>query len=479
MLETKADFQSAEEWAFRYRPLKHGRGADECVGGTLFDVEGEDFKFVARMDKEFVWSLFNNGHFDYIENGLNSGAIGYLVSDNPVRFAEISTKFAIGYDQIDWNAFERAQEDGHLAIEDDESSEGLNGGVGDFDVENETPESGTAEQLAEISGENVPFVEAESYPATPEGSAVRFDVGEGATDEASVSTEPVSVAETVSWSFESVPDLDTRKEDCETEEIIPAAEPVEGAPAEEGRSGSNQFPEAIASYPGDVMESVLPVDAESYESDPTKKAEVADDRFAGELPITEPEQIDAQPECEIVDSMPEEQAQGSASAGEYESAAQRNPQHAVEVVATIDGNEHAGIGTTPAGHNGEDGSGDDFSYAPVVPVWGEEGLPEQDTYETDGAVEAQYAPADQYGEHQWAEPAPLQPVGMRQIPIGREAALLDRETYGPWPESVTCTSCHGNGFYAGIQMSDIGCDKCDERGWNLAPGAPIEIPVYA
>ncbi len=56
--------------------------------------------------------LCNNGHFDYIKNGLDSGAIGYLVSDNPARFSEISTKFVVGYDQIDWKAFERLQEGG-------------------------------------------------------------------------------------------------------------------------------------------------------------------------------------------------------------------------------------------------------------------------------------------------------------------------------------------------------------------------------
>ncbi len=479
MLETKSDFQSAEEWAIRYCPLKHRRGKSECVGGTLFDVGGEDLKFVTRMDKEFVWSVFNNGCFDYIENGLDSGAIGYLVSDNPVRFAEISTKFAIGYDQIDWNVFERVQEDGHLAVEDDESIEGLNGSVEDFDVESEMPESGTVEMSAEISRENASLVKAESHPAASEGSGMQMDTGEGATDETSVSSEPVFVAEPVSWPVESVPDLDTCKEDRETEETILAAEPVKGAPVEVGRSESSQLPEAIASYPGVVMESAQSVDAESYESDPAEKAEVAVDGFAGELPTTEPEPIDEQPQCETVDSMPEEQAQGHAPSGEYESAEERNAQHAGETVATVDGNEYAGVGAAPAESNGEAGSSDDFSYAPVEPVCGEDGAPEQFTYETEAPDEDQYAPSDQYREHQWAEPAPRQPVAMRQIPIGREAAQRDRETYGPWPDSVPCTSCRGNGFYAGIQMSGIGCDKCDERGWNPAPGAPIEIPVYA
>ncbi len=80
--------------------------------GTLFDRHGEDRKFVNRMEREFIWSVCHNGYFEYVQAGIHndSNVIGYLVTDNPVLFADLNSKFAIGFPMIDWNTFERCGE---------------------------------------------------------------------------------------------------------------------------------------------------------------------------------------------------------------------------------------------------------------------------------------------------------------------------------------------------------------------------------
>jgi hypothetical protein len=71
----------------------------------VFGHSHEDRQFLGRIDPEFIWTLCNyKGVFEYIQAGRQSGAdvVGYLVTDDPVLFADRNTRFAIGWDTIDW-----------------------------------------------------------------------------------------------------------------------------------------------------------------------------------------------------------------------------------------------------------------------------------------------------------------------------------------------------------------------------------------
>lgn len=98
-------FENAADWARRYRPIRKPNGSNTRCGGTVFGQSHEDRQFLGRIDPEFIWTLCSyKGVFEYIQAGRRSGAdvVGYLVTDDPVLFADRNTRFAIGWDTIDW-----------------------------------------------------------------------------------------------------------------------------------------------------------------------------------------------------------------------------------------------------------------------------------------------------------------------------------------------------------------------------------------
>jgi hypothetical protein len=50
MSETREDFKDAADWEKKYRPIKRGNGTRLRNNGTLFDRQGDDRKFVNRME---------------------------------------------------------------------------------------------------------------------------------------------------------------------------------------------------------------------------------------------------------------------------------------------------------------------------------------------------------------------------------------------------------------------------------------------
>jgi hypothetical protein len=432
MLETKSDFQSAEEWAKKYRPLKRSGNRPARVGGTLFDdLTGTEGKFIRSEERQFVWSVFSNGYFEFIQNGLIQGAVGYLLSDNPELTKDQGLKFAIGYDSIDWNAFERFQNGETMVAEEAKAEE-----IADrLDHDNEAEHDDSEEDV------------------TVEPAAVAvFD-----EDETAVTESPIQEIE----SLEAVPlegvhhepgalseSPDKTEEEALTE-IAAETEVIE----DERSSAEYEYPPAEHYYQeGTYLETepiaVAPVEpvAEEY----SDEVQPDDTLQAGpEASYNPPAVI---PEVESVEDPhydPLVTEVAPASAEEYP----ETEKHTVEVLEEL---PYSLVEPTTS----------DIEPGPQAPE------------------EYQHAPEAIAEEpQQWAiesvveDPAPEPQALVRQLPFDYEAARLDYDIYGEWPGATQCKSCCGSGFYAGITMTGIGCPDCAERGWNPPPGSPHEIPV--
>jgi len=453
-LETRSDFQSAEVWAKIYRPIKQRNRVDKRVGGTLFDASGVDGAFVARMDKEFVWSVFNAGFFDYVQNGLAEDAVGYLVSDNPVLFKDLNIKFAIGYDDIDWGDFDQFQE-AMVTVDDNYSAAQLDDDIESVDASVEAPvDPDGCEPGIE------PVVEEPEIVAV-EGGSTNFE---------SLPVEPVRAREQPApeaAALDQVTHYDAEARGLDTLDAAHAytaeiagnsADPVVvddqvalASPYLPGVDGCDPFAE---SDPGaDCREEVVLVDvAGDIQSVATQQIEL-EIAHAPEQPATE------------ALSVPEDTICEPDRAQVYDLDANAEPVH------ECDEPEHL-----PDDESAEPFSLDTSSFAPAEPD------AEVEEVSVASAVCEQEAEAVDEEPDLSAdrEPDPLatpDPLIMRELPVGWEAAQIDFETYGAWPNSVLCQSCQGTGFFAGIRISEIGCPLCDERGWKPPEGTPHEIPV--
>ncbi len=481
IIETKADFQSADEWSKKYRPLKQkgGDGIRDLLGGTMHDAYGAGRAYVNRAGVEFAWAVLNNGFFDYLQNGFHAEAVGYLVTDNPVRYTDEKTRYAVEFDHIDWTSFEHFQNTGEgpgaeVAVEDPASSE-------EEPAAAETPSVGVVAESAQ------------SQDQVPEYSTELEEVEHEAQAEAVVEVDPRLFApvETPQEDFEAVPESvrNIWPSAHEATEHHPAYRHVEAVVEEPGGQAAEHgsVEDMLASYPGIAPEAETvseveeePVLAEgeaaTYAEPENEDEELVADGYAGVASVetsweTQPIEPSAEAGYETATYAPVESAEEYLPSGEYEGAEERQAQYVGESLADTE--------AVPAGTATE--GAQEYAYTPEQEPGEAVDEPEHGAYATEypAVAEPQHVTEESYYGSEWTEAAPPEPIGFRQIPIGREAAQADYEAYGYWPEAVECTGCRGNGYYAGIAMSEIGCERCDERGWNPPEGGPKEIPVYA
>lgn len=425
-LETKSDFRSGEEWAKNYRPIKRSGDRPARVGGTLFDdLSGTEGKYVHQMDREFVWSVFSNGYFEYIQNGLTTGAIGYLVSDNPERFKDQHLRFAIGYDGIDWDAFERFQNGGSTVVEEANTEEF----EADGDNLDGSIEAVTAEPVADPVGDEVEAADRE--PLTQDSEAL------AALPEPEAADLPVAPHE--------------------TEEEALTAIAIDSAVAEEEHSSAEyEYPPAEPHYPGVAWHDPY------LETDPAavEPVEPLAEVYSGEVQPDETQQSEPDVSYDLPTAEPETETVEHSPIEEY-----------------VEGESHHEFSSSQV-----ESSYGEFEQVPAL-VQPEQEY--QDPSECEPPTEYQNvqeaiaeAPQQRLAEPVVLEPEPAPPqVLIRELPFGYEAARLDFDIYGGWPGAFQCKSCRGNGFYAGVRMCGIECPDCVGRGWNIPHGSPHEIQV--
>lgn len=383
--EEAPEFRSAEEWAEQYQPVKKDIGIRDCLGGTLFDPFGEGRQYVGRMGEVFVWAVLNNGYFDYVQNGFSADALGYLVSDNPVRFTDAETKFVIGYEEIDWEVFARLRESGATAALDDNPEESTDGAA-------DEPDAG-----ADLD-----------KPFPPEDAASISAAADGYAEPAPIDHAPVVEDATDAAPAEEVPDEIAEEARCAHGEALPdtgLAANIEEEPEQAVMAPPVAFAQELESPPTDTAS----VDAKNDFAEGVNPSEYKPDVYTEVSTAIEAQQIET--------DLSEDEPPG------------------VTATSTSMESECPDEGQQPMAEDPDSG-------------WVE-------------------------------EPPAKEPVGVRRLPIGSEDVQLDLEAYGAWPNAVACKACRGNGCFAGIEMCGIDCDGCDGRGWNPAPGAPREIPIYA
>lgn len=442
MDETRQDFKDADDWAHKYRPIVHGLGIGLRSNGTLFDLQGEDRKFVNRMEREFIWSVFHNGSLEYIQAGRHhdSSVVGFLVTDNPVLFADLNFRFAIGPHAIDWNAFEQPAEQTPAAQATIDSSS-FSPAAPEIKAPIEQPASNVYTLEADLARPEVVSVSNEELAPAPElktkenkaSNSMKRLLGSfrrKAVDNQNIpSSKPVEIpfnAPAVVAPPEIPPEplpapvmtsLPLGRQTCP----LPATAPVLSVgpgPVPE-RDFGNPFPE----MPPAIASATAPASDGKPAPKPARPASIRRprSRFARPKPVPQPFLQLAPSSTPAPDPLP---------------TPIPIPVPAI-TAATILLKPKATIRITAA----------------PAPTPAADPLPSPDTSAAAKAMQ----------------------VRVRYLPIGPDAAKLDLQVYGPWPMTTDCKDCGATGYSAGIVIGLVPCEGCEGRGWNPPPGAPDEI----
>ncbi len=412
MSKTRENFKDAADWEKKYRPIRHGTGTRVRSNGTLFDRQGEHRRFVITMEREFVWSVFHNGFFEYIQAGLHkdSDVVGYLVTDNPVLFADLASKFAIGYHMIDWPAFE------HRGVLELATEEVLD--IGDvtavrqeIEVPGEQPAASVQKVEAELVGEEIASgckdEKAPTYAIVP---AKRKD------------RTPNSVKRLVG-SFRRMTE---ERKPMLSRETVEEPRSVLAAAPETPVSPSPTLAPVSELLPPEMPPAITPTPAQIPGPGRPTSVLRPKSRFARPRPKPAPQPFPqfAPPSTPAPDPQP---------------TPKPTP---VQVIVASSVSLRTKTIIPPA--------------TPPPPTPAADPLPLPDT-------SAAMAKALQ--------------VRVRYLPFGIDAAKLDQQVYGPWPNAIECKVCCGNGYFGGVVVGLIACDDCEGRGWNPPPGTPAELAV--
>jgi hypothetical protein len=402
MGETRQNFKNADDWEKKYRPMMHGHGIRVRNNGTLFDRQGEDRKFVHRMEREFIWSVFHNGVLEYIQAGRHndSNVVGYLITDNPVLFADLNSKFAIGYHAIDWNAFEHPSEP-KLATE-----EVIDGG----NVTVPVPEILAP---AEQSAASVEKVEAE--PACPEMAPGGEDkksqvpaIGEKKDKAANPVMRLVGSFRRKTEDNRPIPASKAVEDPCAVPVSVPdAPTPQEPVPARVVAPLPPEMPPAVTTTPA-------PIPATAQAPRPARPAAAPKPKPRFARPKLSP--------------LPFPQLAPLSTPGP-DPLPTPPPKPVIVTAATVN------IQVKPTLPQAK----------PPTATPAADPLPSPDTS---------------------AAAATAVQVRVRYLPIGTDAAKLDLQVYGPWPHATECKDCCGTGNFAGVIVGLIACECCEGRGWN-------------
>jgi len=447
MDETRQDFKDADDWAHKYRPIVHGLGIGLRSNGTLFDLQGEDRKFVNRMEREFIWSVFHNGSLEYIQAGRHNGSsvVGFLVTDNPVLFADLNSKFAIGPHAVDWNAFEQPGKQKPAAQET-------------IDPGNVSPATPEIKALPE---ELPPIVD-------------KLDADPARLEAVPVSNEQLAPAPGLKMEVSKTSNSMKRlfgsfRRKAVDNQKIPVGKPVEvpcTAPAVIAPSDDLLAPPEPV--PSPVMAS-LPPERQPYPLPETAPVPAAD-------PVPVPERGLASPFPE----MPPAIASATAPASDEKPI----PKPARPVAVPRPRSRFARPKPVPQPFQqlapSSTPAPDPLPTPIPIPVPAITAATILLKPKATIRVAAPPAPtpaADPLPSPDTSAAAKAMQVRVRYLPIGPDAAKLDFQVYGPWPMTTDCKDCGATGYSAGIVIGLVPCEECEGRGWNPPPGAPDEIVI--
>jgi len=417
MSETPADYKDAIDWEKKYCPIKRGNGVRLRNNGTLFDLQGEDRKFINRMDPEFIWSVFDNGSFEYIQAGKRNdrNVIGYLVTDNPVFFADLDTKFA-----IDSKTIERGGV-AEFAIEDARDTGDVIAAAPEIEAPTEQPSAKVLEVTPELASVDVAPNHREVKSPTPSSAATKKD------------RTPNPVTRLVSSFLRKTREKRTMQTSRAAEEL--SAVPV--APPETPVSPSPTPALLSAPVPPQMSPTIAPT------------------------PVPNPEPV-------AVPSAPEAQQEVAPMATRISVAVSAPEPQERPPAITPDPTPIPGAASVPALSRPVLVSRP--RPRPTRPKTAELSFPLFAPSSTP-APDPRPAPDTSVAAAKAVE------VRVRYLPFGIDATKLDRQVYGPWPNAVVCKDCKGTGYSSGIVVGLIACNECDGRGWNPPYGGATEITV--
>jgi hypothetical protein len=410
MSETRENFKDAADWEKKYRPIRRGTGTRVRSNGTLFDRQGEHRRFVITMEREFVWSVFHNGFFEYIQAGLHkdSDVVGYLVTDNPVLFADLTSKFAIGYHMIDWTALAHRGEPG---CEEPMDLGDVSAVTRIIDAPSEMPAASVQKVEVELVCEEIASRSKDERPSTHEPvPGKRKD------------RTPNSVKRLVG-SFRRKTE---EKRPMSSRETVEEPRSVLAAAPETPVSPSPTLAPVSELLPPEMPLVITPTPAQMPAPGRPTSVLRPKSRFARPRPKPAP--------------LPFPQfAPPSTPAPDPQPTPKPTP---VQVIVASSVSLKPKTIIPPA--------------TPPAHTPAADPLPLPDTS---------------------AATAMALQVRVRYLPFGIDAAKLDQQVYGPWPNAIECKVCGGSGYFGGVVVGLIACDDCEGRGWNPPPGTPAELVV--
>jgi hypothetical protein len=354
------------------------------------------------MEREFVWSVFQNGDFEYIQAGRHndSNVVGYLVTNDPVLFADLKSKFAIGSETFASKTFEQRGE-AALATPEVLAIDEVTVAEPEIEIPVEQPAVSIQKLDAELACTEIASCGKEEKSPTQEPSPDKKKNRTpnymkrlvGSFRRKTEMTRPMPTSE-------AVEELCTAPVVVQVSPVLP--EPI---PATVAAPLSTEMPPSITPAPA-------PIPADTEASTPGHLAS----SLAPEMP-------------EVIAATPVQK-----------------PTHARQAPAPRSRSRFARPKAAPL----------PFPLLAPSPTPAADPLPLPDT-----SVAA----------------AKAAQVRVRYLPFGTDAAKLDRQVYGSWPNAVQCKDCGGTGYPSGVVVGLMPCDECDGRGWNPPMGAPIEITV--
>lgn len=419
---SRKSFRAAAEWAATYQPVRRKAGGPIHAGGTLFGLGKSDQSFLLTVDREFIWTVFSASSIEYIVAGKRKGAnvLGYLVTDNPVLLREVNRRWAIDYERIDWDEWERQ---GQEANKDAPSG-------------NATSRTPSGEPTA---------------PDPSDGHAKRNPGGITAplhkAFERAASAVLDHLAATVTPTARKTGFEEIQREAKPAPSARPAAEPSISASAP--IAFSETVPSATPLIPPP------PAPAKKRAPRAKKPARHIEEPPAPNLPFPEPATAETLPPKPV-----------PAVAYPKPPRPKPRPRPVLPLPPSL----------PPPIPSGPDPLPTPPAPRPKLIKVDLATLPEKEI-----AIPLSAPPPTTANPDPLPTPAPPpmpRRFRTRTLPIGASAAQLDQDVFGAWPGAVRCQRCHASGFVREEHSGLAACEACDGRGWNPPQDSPLELKVW-